>query len=112
MFGLIPLLFTALASAYPNRGPCTGNCWAHDPAMIQRVSDGKYYRFSTGTGVSTHSSPSVKGPWTDLGSALPDGSKITLDGVDSTNIWVRKDPKMLRELYPCLVANIIHLIGP
>lgn len=90
MFGLVPLLFTALASAYPNRGACTGNCWAHDPAMIQRVSDGKYYRFSTGTGVSTHSSPSVKGPWTDFGSALPNGSKITLDNVDSTNIWVRK----------------------
>lgn len=89
MLGLIPLLFTALASAYPNRGPCTGNCWAHDPAMIQRVSDGKYFRFSTGTGVPTHSSPSVKGPWEDIGSALPEGTKIHLDGVDSTNIWVR-----------------------
>ncbi|KAJ5856417.1 uncharacterized protein N7529_010361 [Penicillium soppii] len=87
MFGLVPLLFTALASAYPNRGPCTGSCWAHDPGMIQRVSDGKYYRFSTGTGVPISSSPSVKGPWTDLGAALPNGTSIKLDNTDSMNIW-------------------------
>jgi hypothetical protein len=57
--------------------------------MIQRVSDGKYFRFATGTGVNTHTSPSVKGPWTDVGAALPDGSNIHIDGVDSKDIWVR-----------------------
>ncbi|KAJ5316735.1 hypothetical protein PENANT_c016G08955 [Penicillium antarcticum] len=87
MLGLFVLLASALVSAYPNRGPCTGDCWTHDPSMIQRVSDGKYFRFATGTGVNTHTSPSVKGPWTDVGSALPDGSNIHIDGVDSKNIW-------------------------
>ncbi|KAJ5669549.1 arabinan endo-1-5-alpha-L-arabinosidase C [Penicillium macrosclerotiorum] len=80
-------LFTALVSAYPARGPCTGDCWTHDPAMIRRESDGKYFRFSTGTGVNTMTSSALKGPWTDVGAALPDGSIITVEGVDSTNIW-------------------------
>ncbi|KAJ5923195.1 CAZyme family GH43 [Penicillium verhagenii] len=86
MFGLLSL-FVSLAAAYPARGPCTGNCWAHDPSMIQRESDGKYFRFSTGTGVNIMSSPALKGPWTDLGSALPDGSNIVLAGANHTDIW-------------------------
>jgi arabinan endo-1,5-alpha-L-arabinosidase len=88
MLAIFFCLFIALASAYPARGPCTGDCWTHDPAMIQRESDGTYFRFSTGTGVNTMKSPSLKGPWTDVGPALPNGSKITLDGVDSSDIWV------------------------
>lgn len=56
--------------------------------MIQRRTDGKWFRFSTGTGVSTMASDSLKGPWKDLGSALPDGSKIHLSDVGSKNIWV------------------------
>lgn len=78
----------ALASAFPDPGPCTGDCWTHDPAMIQRESDGVYFRFSTGSGVNTMRSPSVVGPWEDVGAALPQGSKIKLDDVDSMDIWV------------------------
>ncbi|KAJ5618968.1 hypothetical protein N7510_002952 [Penicillium lagena] len=55
--------------------------------MIQRELDGMYFRFSTGTGVNTMISPSLEGPWVDVGAALPNGSKIQLDGVDSKNIW-------------------------
>lgn len=33
-------------------------------------------------------SDSLKGPWKNLGSALPDGSKIHLSDVDSKDIWV------------------------
>ncbi|CAG8129044.1 unnamed protein product [Penicillium olsonii] len=89
MFGLslVPLLFTALASAYPNRGPCTGACQTKDPAVIQRVSDGKFYRFGTGTGITTHSAPSVRGPWTELGGALPEGTSLRLDNTDPKNLW-------------------------
>jgi len=77
----------ALAVAYPNRGPCTGDCWTKDPAVIQRKTDGKYFRFATGTGIPIITSDSIKGPWTQVGKALPNGSKIKVDGVDSTNIW-------------------------
>ncbi|KAJ5721567.1 arabinan endo-1-5-alpha-L-arabinosidase C [Penicillium malachiteum] len=86
MLGLFSF-FVALAAAYPARGPCTGDCWTHDPSMIQRESDGTYFRFSTGTGVNTMTSSSLKGPWTNVGAALPDGSKISLTGVNSTDIW-------------------------
>lgn len=83
-------LFIALACAYPNRGPCTGNCFAHDPGMIQRASDGKYFRFSTGNGISIMTSNSLRGPWEADGVVLPDGTKIHLDGVDNKkDLWVR-----------------------
>lgn len=81
-------LFVALAFAYPNRGPCTGDCWTHDPAMLQRHSDGKYFRFATANGINIMSSDSVKGPWKDIGAALPEGTSIKIDGVDKKNLWV------------------------
>jgi arabinan endo-1,5-alpha-L-arabinosidase len=56
--------------------------------MIQRELDGIYFRFSTGNGVNTMVSPSLEGPWVDWGAALPGGSSIQLEGVDSTDIWV------------------------
>lgn len=88
MLAIFLCFFFALASAYPARGPCTGDCWTHDPSLIRRVSDGTYFRFSTGTGVNTMTSPSLTGPWVDVGPAMPDGSIIRVDGVDSKNIWV------------------------
>lgn len=93
MFALL-FLFIAIAAAYPARGPCTGDCWTKDPAVIQRA-DGTYFRFGTGTGINTMTSPSLKGPWKDVGAALPDGSKITVEGVDPHNIWVRDKFKTL-----------------
>ncbi|KAF7719838.1 Arabinan endo-1,5-alpha-L-arabinanase [Penicillium ucsense] len=80
-------LLSAVTSAYPARGPCTGDCWTHDPSMIRRESDGTYFRFSTGTGVNTMMSPSLQGPWVDVGRAMPNGSIIHVDGVDSNDIW-------------------------
>ena len=41
------LFLTELVAAYANPGACSGDCGVHDPAVIRRVSDGKYYRFST-----------------------------------------------------------------
>jgi hypothetical protein len=73
--------------------------------MIQRVSDGKYFRFATGTGVNIHTSPSVKGPWTDVGSALPDGSNIHIDGVDSKDIWVRMQQQYNKPTQPLLLVT-------
>lgn len=77
-----------LTGNYPNPGLCTGDCWAHDPSLIQRNSDGMYFRFSTGTGVNTMIAPSLEGPWEDIGAALPNGSRIQLSGVDNMNLWV------------------------
>ncbi|KAL4781090.1 Arabinan endo-1,5-alpha-L-arabinosidase C [Aspergillus varians] len=87
---LLPLLaLLALASQglaqYPAPGECTGNCWSHDPGFYQRVSDGRYYRFSTGEGIHIHASNSLTGPWEDVGQALPGGS--TVDHPGSGNLW-------------------------
>lgn len=85
-FGLF--LFYTSIDAYSDPEPCTGSCWAHDPALIQRASDGTYFRFNTDTYIDIKTSDSLSGPWTDAGSVLPDGSEITLSG--STGLWVRQ----------------------
>ena len=50
---LTAFLLTALSfglgalAAFPNPLPLSGTAYIHDPSLIQRVSDGKYYLFST-----------------------------------------------------------------
>lgn len=83
-------LFSALTNGYPAPGPCSGSCYIHDPALVRRESDGVYFRFSTGNKISYASAPSIEGPWTDIGSMLPGGSKIPLPGND--DLWVRPLP--------------------
>lgn len=79
-------LFAALVQGYANPGSCSGACNVHDPSLIQRTSDGKYFRFSTGNKISYASASSIKGPWTTIGSMLPSGSSINLAG--NTDLWV------------------------
>ncbi|PGH18305.1 hypothetical protein AJ79_00644 [Helicocarpus griseus UAMH5409] len=82
---LLPaLLFGGIAYAYAPPGGCTGACNLHDPALIQG-DDGTYFRFSTGNRISYASAPSIEGPWTALGSVLPDGSSIDLPG--NNDLW-------------------------
>ncbi|KAI9370613.1 glycosyl hydrolase [Aspergillus egyptiacus] len=74
-----------VAGQYSAPGECTGDCWAHDPGFYQRVSDGRYFRFSTGGGIHIHASDSLTGPWEAVGQALPGGSIVDHPG--STNLW-------------------------
>ncbi|KAE8356083.1 glycosyl hydrolase [Aspergillus coremiiformis] len=75
----------ALDQAYGNPGPCSGNCWAHDPGLWQRESDGKYFLFSTGKGIHISSADNLGGPWAEIGYALPSGSTIAHGGND--DLW-------------------------
>lgn len=77
----------AVQAAYPNPGACSGDCFAHDPALIKRSSDGKYFRFNTGGKIMIYDSDSLSGPWTFRGAAIPAGSSINLPGKD--DLWVR-----------------------
>ena len=77
--------FAASSSAYANPGSCSGSCQVHDPALIQRSSDGTYFRFSTGNKIQIATASSIEGPWTIKGSALPSGSKIDLAG--NQDLW-------------------------
>jgi hypothetical protein len=79
-------LFVSLVHGYANPGSCSGSCNVHDPSLIQRSSDGTYFRFSTGNKISYASASSIKGPWTAIGSVVPAGSSIDLDGND--DLWV------------------------
>jgi hypothetical protein len=54
--------------------------------VIQRASDGMYFRFSTGSGIQITKATSLSGPWTIQGYALPSGSSINLSG--NTDLWV------------------------
>jgi arabinan endo-1,5-alpha-L-arabinosidase len=83
---LLPILGPTVAG-YANPGSCSGACNVHDPGLIQRVSDGTYFRFSTGNQISYASASSIEGPWTVVGSVLPDGSSIDIAGYD--DLWVR-----------------------
>jgi hypothetical protein len=96
-------LFAALAHGYANPGTCSGACNVHDPSLIQRSSDKVYFRFSTGNKISYAKASSISGPWTTVGSMLPSGSSIDLDGSD--DLWVRP-------LSQCIVANTLILCHP
>ncbi|KAA8643899.1 hypothetical protein EYZ11_012514 [Aspergillus tanneri] len=79
------LFFLSVAYAYANPGPCSGNCWTHDPGFFQRVSDGKYFRFATGNGIHVASADSIEGPWKEDGYVFPHGSSIDHPGND--DLW-------------------------
>ncbi|CAG7945929.1 unnamed protein product [Penicillium nalgiovense] len=91
-----PVLFAALVHGYANPGGCSGACIVHDPTLIQRSSDNRYFRFSTGHKISYASSSSINGPWTNIGSMLPGGSSIDLAGND--DLWA-PDAQLVNGLY-------------
>lgn len=78
-------LFALQVHGYANPGSCSGACNVHDPGLIQR-DDGVYFRFSTGNKISYAQSSSIEGPWTAVGSVVPDGSSIDKAGND--DLWV------------------------
>lgn len=83
---IVVLAAVTAVQAYSNPGACSGACWAHDPALIRRGSDGKYFKFNTGAGIEIATASSLSGPWTLQGYALPDGSSISNAGSD--DLWV------------------------
>ncbi|KUI59663.1 putative arabinan endo-1,5-alpha-L-arabinosidase A [Cytospora mali] len=86
--GLAALALTilpAVQAAYPSPGACSGACWAHDPAVVKRTSDGVYFRFNTGSEIGIYKSSSLSGPWTFEGAAIPGGSSIDIAG--NTDLW-------------------------
>lgn len=86
-----------IANAYSNPLPCSGICTnAHDPSLVRR-DDGTYFRFSTGGKVAVHTAPSIQGPWTYNGAALPNGSKINKTG--NQDLWAPDVAKVKSTYY-------------
>ncbi|KAI4150548.1 MAG: hypothetical protein LQ340_004012 [Diploschistes diacapsis] len=70
---------------YPTVGACSGDCSAvHDPNVVIS-SSGTYYRFITFNEITIATAPSITGPWTSQGAALPGGSSINLPG--NKDLW-------------------------
>ncbi|KAL4895298.1 putative arabinan endo-1,5-alpha-L-arabinosidase A [Aspergillus ambiguus] len=89
-------LLAAAVHGYASPGSCSGVCNVHDPSLIRRESDGKYFRFSTGNKISYASASSIAGPWTSVGSMLPEGSSIELEGND--DLWA-PDAQLVNGVY-------------
>jgi arabinan endo-1,5-alpha-L-arabinosidase len=84
----ITSLLSVVTAVYGYADPmgCSGVCTnAHDPALIRR-DDGTYYRFSTGGKIAIHTAPTIVGPWTYKGAAIPAGSVINING--KNDLWV------------------------
>lgn len=88
-------LFALQVHGYANPGSCSGACNVHDPGLIQR-DDGVYFRFSTGNKISYAQSSSIEGPWTAVGSVVPDGSSIDKAGNDDLWVFLSHSPFLLR----------------
>lgn len=76
----------AVVHGYAEPEPCSGDCYAHDPGLMQRSSDNMYFRFNTDSLVDIMKSDSLSGPWELVGNVLPDGSSI--DIADDQGYWV------------------------
>ncbi|KAK3714428.1 hypothetical protein LTR37_007734 [Vermiconidia calcicola] len=90
-------VFITSVTAYADPLPCEGTCTnTHDPSLIQRASDGTYFRFATGGGMSIHTAPSIQGPWTFVGEVLENGSSIDNSGADDA--WA-PDVHLVGDMY-------------
>ena len=102
MYNFLTPLFLAAAAvvpfaqAYSDPGSCKGACWAHDPAIMHRESDGMYFKFNTGGFIEIATSSSLSGTWTLQGYVLTADSIISNSGND--DLWV------CREIWPPLPA--------
>ncbi|KAI0030562.1 arabinanase [Vararia minispora EC-137] len=83
------LTLAAVASAYPNPGLVTGDITGvHDPTLC-RDNSGKYWLFSTGTGIQIRTSTD-RTAWTYIGEVFPNGapsSTNTYTGTNNGDLW-------------------------
>ena len=97
---LLALLPSAV-QAYPSPGACSGECFTHDPAVVKRASDGKYFRFSTLGLIGITTADDLAGPWTASGSVIQGASIINYPGNDV--LWA-PDVSYIRGLYYCFYS--------
>ncbi|KAI5288980.1 hypothetical protein KEM52_000958, partial [Ascosphaera acerosa] len=100
LFGLASAAFETDIDSLPPAGPCYGDCYSHDPAVVQR-DDGMYFKFSTNPGVRITKSMDLNGPWELVGKMIPGKSKLLDDGYEQDdNIWA-PDCSKVGALYYC-----------
>ncbi|KAJ7213138.1 glycoside hydrolase family 43 protein [Mycena pura] len=76
---------TTPTAGFPEPLPIKGPFFfVHDPSLVQR-DDGKYFLFTTHDKAGIITADNLAGPWTEVGSILPNNSTIQLPGRD--DIW-------------------------
>ncbi|KAI0752582.1 glycoside hydrolase family 43 protein [Daedaleopsis nitida] len=86
LFLSIFALCTSTLAAFPDPLKLTGSSFfVHDPSLVQRTSDGKYFVFTTHNRGGIFTATNLAGPWTAAGSILSQDSSINLPGRD--DIW-------------------------
>ncbi|KAI5307234.1 hypothetical protein KEM56_002192 [Ascosphaera pollenicola] len=84
----------------PPAGRCIGDCYSHDPSVVQR-DDGAYFKFSTNPGVRITKATDLNGPWSLVGQMIPGKSRLLADGFEQDeNIWA-PDCSKVGALYYC-----------
>ncbi|TKX24749.1 glycosyl hydrolases family 43 protein [Elsinoe australis] len=74
---VVPAL-VALVQGYAMPMACSGICTnTHDPSLIRRSSDGKYFRFATGGRMPVFTAPALNGPWSQAGTVLQANAKVS-----------------------------------
>ncbi|KAI0769077.1 glycoside hydrolase family 43 protein [Trametes elegans] len=85
LLGLLTLGLGSIAASFPDPLSLSGTVLIHDPSLVQRQSDGKYYLFTTHNHGGILTATNLAGPWTSVGSILSSDSTINLPGRD--DIW-------------------------
>ncbi|EIM86003.1 glycoside hydrolase family 43 protein [Stereum hirsutum FP-91666 SS1] len=80
-------LATSLVAAqtYPNPIAGSENISVRDPAIWYNSATGKYYVFATGGLITTYTSTSLNGPWTNAGKALSACANVNSPG--NCDLW-------------------------
>ncbi|TBU25240.1 glycoside hydrolase family 43 protein, partial [Dichomitus squalens] len=85
---LVSLLSLAVfAFATPNPLPGSSTVVVRDPAIWYNSASKKYFVFSTGTGIQIFTSTSLLGPWTNVGSVLPNCTVIPISVPKPCSLW-------------------------
>ena len=58
-----------------------------DPAIWYNSASKKYFVFSTGSGIQIFTSTSLLGPWTNVGSVLPNCTVIPISVPTNCGLW-------------------------
>jgi arabinan endo-1,5-alpha-L-arabinosidase len=98
---LVQSVIPAIVAATPNPIAGSDNVIVRDPAVWYNSDLKKYFAFSTGDNINISSSASLNGPWSNLGSALPNCSKIELPG--NCTLWA-PDVNFIDGLYTMYYA--------
>ncbi|TBU30490.1 glycoside hydrolase family 43 protein [Dichomitus squalens] len=78
-------LVTCTLAQTPNPLPGSSDTVVRDPAIYYNGDSKKYFVFSTDNDIGIFTSTSLLGPWTSVGSVLPNCSTINLSG--NCDLW-------------------------